>query len=44
MLSTKNFRTVEIHFTNMEILIDTLTVKVGDTVGAYGRKITISQN
>lgn len=34
---------MEIHFTNMEILIDTLSVKVGDTVGEYGRKITFSK-
>ena len=29
-------------FTNMEILIGTLSVKVGDTVGEYGRKTEIS--
>lgn len=35
---------MEIHFTNMETLIDTLSVKVGDTVDEHGRKITLSQN
>ena len=34
----------EIYFTNMETLIDILSVKVGDTVGEYGRKTTLSPN
>ena len=36
------FRFCVIDFTNMEMLTDTLSVKVGDTVGEYGRKTEIS--
>ena len=36
------FRFCVIHFTNVETLIDTLSVKAGDTVGEYGGKIKIS--
>lgn len=36
------FRYCVIHFTKMETLFSTLSVKVGDTVGEYGRKTEIS--
>ena len=36
------FRYCVINFTKMETLFSTLSVKVGDTVGEYGRKTEIS--
>ena len=42
MISITNFRFCEIDYTIPEILFGTLSVKVGDTVGEYGRKTKIS--
>lgn len=36
------FRYCVIYFTEMETIFSTLSAKVGDTVGEYGRKTEIS--